>query len=78
MAPLHPDRLFAGFVVCAALVLSACGDEGSNDRPSGVDFDYIPPTSAQLQEVQTLWASRDLTAKNVLVFYREDARTSVP
>ena len=73
MAPLHTDRLFAGFVVCAALVLSACGGEGGNDRPSGVGFDYTPPTSAQLQEVQALWASRDLTAKNVSVFYRDDS-----
>jgi hypothetical protein len=38
-----------------------------------VDFDYTPPTSAQLQEVQTLWASRDLTAKNVSVFLPDDS-----
>ena len=76
MVRSYPFRLLTGFAVSAALALSACGGQSGNDRPSGDTFDYTPPTGAQLQEIQTLWASRDLGAKNVSVFYRDDSNVN--
>jgi len=69
-------RSSTGFVVSAALFLTACGGQSGDDRPSGAAFDFTPPTGAQLQEIQTLWASRDLAAKDVSVFYRDDSNAN--
>ena len=71
MVRSRPARLLTIFLVTTALSLSACG--GGGDQPSDHAFDFTPPTTAQLQEVQTAWASRDLTAKNVSVFHRDDS-----
>jgi dipeptidyl aminopeptidase/acylaminoacyl peptidase len=68
-------RWLRGFVIPVVLLLNACGGASSNDRPSGTAFDFTPPTVAQLQEIQTLWASRDLAAKNVSIFYRDDSNS---
>lgn len=66
-----PARLLTNFLAPVALVLSACG--GGDEAPAASSFDYTPPTSAQLREIQTLWAGRDLAAQNVTVFHRDDS-----
>lgn len=73
MFQLRFARSLTGLLVFAALALNGCGGGGGNDQPAGIGFDYAPPTGAQLQEVQTLWASRNLTAQGVSVFYRDDS-----
>jgi len=70
-------RSSTGFVVSAALFLTACGGQSGDDRPSGAVFDFTPPTGAQLQEIQTLWASRDLAAKDVSVCAQAAAQAPV-
>lgn len=61
-------------LLVSTLILSGCG--GGDDPPSGVAFDYSPPTSSQLQEIQALWTSRDLSAQGVSVFYRDDSNAN--
>jgi pimeloyl-ACP methyl ester carboxylesterase len=62
-----------GFLLAAVLVVSGCGGGDGDGQQSGTGFDFTPPTTAQLQEVQTLWASRDLGANGVSLFHRDDS-----
>jgi dipeptidyl aminopeptidase/acylaminoacyl peptidase len=56
-------RKLAAFGVLAPLPC-ACGQEAG--------FDYVPPTDAQLQEIQSTWSERDLTAQGVVLAHRDD------
>ena len=71
----HSPRigLILSMINGAALLLAGCGGGDGGPGLPRTDFDYTPPTSAQLQEIQTLWSSRDLVARNVSVFHRDDS-----
>lgn len=40
------------------------------------DFDYTPPTDAQLEDVQTTWNERDLAAQGVSLVFQDDGAAS--
>lgn len=42
----------------------------------GADFDYTPPTEAQLENVQTTWNERDLAAQGVTLVFQDDTAAS--
>lgn len=73
MAHSRPAGLLGSIVNGAALLLAGCGGGDSGPDFRATDFDFTPATSAQLQEIQTLWRSRDLAAQNVSVFHRDDS-----
>jgi dipeptidyl aminopeptidase/acylaminoacyl peptidase len=53
-----------------------CGSDSVDRNSQRTAFDYSPPTSEQLMEIQALWASRDLSASNVLLVHQDDSHAT--
>ncbi|MFL6548503.1 MAG: alpha/beta hydrolase family protein [Povalibacter sp.] len=65
------------FVAAILLVSQLMGcDSSSVDHLEGTAFDYSPPTSEQLMEIQALWRSRDLSASKVVVVHQDDSHAT--
>jgi dipeptidyl aminopeptidase/acylaminoacyl peptidase len=64
-SPLSRGLVALGWL---APLLFGCGDDAG--------FDYVPPSDAQLQEVQGIWNGRDLSAQGAAVVYQDDSHST--
>jgi dipeptidyl aminopeptidase/acylaminoacyl peptidase len=56
--------------------VAACGGGGDGETKAANGFDFTPPTSAQLEDIQSMWRSRDLQPRDVTVFHRDDTNAN--